>query len=149
MKKTLIYLAMLIWYIGFVALALKSYALFSNAYTIDASLGKLTVLLLLALLLALLKNRYIFTPACQKNLDRIEALVEPKIWQFYRVGFFLFLAMVISLGAWLSRMAEGEYVFLVSVGVIDMALSLALFFSGFVFFKRSPLGLNMHQKRTL
>jgi hypothetical protein len=34
-------------------------------------------------------------------------------------------------------MAARDYAFLVSVGVVDMALSLALFFSGFVFFEKS------------
>ena len=130
-------LAMLVWYIGFIALALKSYALFAEAYTIDSNLYLLVAILLAGLLLSLLKTRYIFVPACRKNLARIEALDQPRIWQFYRVGFFLFLAGVISLGAWLSRMAAGDYAFLVSVGVVDMALSLALFFSGFVFFEKS------------
>ncbi len=135
MKRTLKLLAMIVWYIGFIALSLKSYALFAEAYSIDNTVYKLIALLILGLLLSLLKTKYIFTKACRKNLARIEALAEPKIWQFYRVGFFLFLAGVISLGAWLSRMAAGDYVFLVSVGVVDMALALALFFSGFVFFK--------------
>jgi len=130
-------LAMLVWYIGFIALALKSYALFAEAYTIDSNLYLLVAILLAGLLLSLLKTRYIFAPACRKNLARIEALDQPRIWQFNRVGFFLFLAGVISLGAWLSRMAAGDYAFLVSVGVVDMALSLALFFSGFVFFEKS------------
>ena len=134
MKRTLKLLAMIVWYIGFIALSLKSYALFAEAYTIDNTVYKLIALLMIGLLLSLLKTKYIFTKACRKNLARIEALDDPKIWQFYRVGFFLFLAGVISLGAWLSRMAAGDYNFLVSVGVVDMALALALFFSGFVFF---------------
>jgi hypothetical protein len=133
-KRTLKLLAMIVWYIGFIALSLKSYALFAEAYSIDNTVYKLIALLILGLLLSLLKTKYIFTKACRKNLARIEALDDPKIWQFYRVGFFLFLAGVISLGAWLSRMAVGDYNFLVSVGVVDMALALALFFSGFVFF---------------
>jgi hypothetical protein len=137
MKTTLKILAMLVWYIGFIALALKSYALFAEAYTIDNSVDKLVGLLMLGLGLSLIKTRYIFAPACRKNLARIEALTHPRLWQFYRAGFFLFLAGVISLGAWLSRMAAGDYTFLVSVGVVDMALSLALFFSGFVFLRRA------------
>ena len=145
MKTTLKYLAMLVWYIGFIALSLKSYALFSEAYAIDSNLYKLTGILLLGLLLSLLKTKYIFTKACRKNLSRIEAMEHPKIWQFYRAGFFLFLAIVISLGAWLSRMASGEYTFLVSVGVVDMALALALFFSGFEFIKKSKSFIDPQQ----
>lgn len=135
MKRALKRLAMVVWYVGFIALSLKSYALFAEAYSIDNTVYKLIALLTLGLLLSLLKTKYIFTKACRTNLARIEALEHPKIWQFYRIGFFLFLAIVISLGAWLSRMSSGDYTLLVSVGVVDMALALALFFSGFVFFK--------------
>jgi len=135
-KKTLKNLAMLVWYIGFITLSLKSYKLFNEAYTINNNLTYLIVFLLLGFLLSLLKTKYIFTHSCQKNLQRIEELEKPKIWQFYRVGFFIFLVGVISLGAFLSRMASGDYYFLISVAVVDMALALALFFSGFEFFIR-------------
>ena len=139
MKKTLKTLALLVWYIGFVALSLKSYKLFNEAYTINNNLTYLITFLLLGFLLSLLKTKYIFTHSCQKNLQRIEALKNPKIWQFYRAGFFLFLIGVISLGAFLSRMASGDYYFLVTVGMVDMALALALFFSGFEFFRSSAI----------
>jgi len=128
-EKTLKTLALLVWYIGFVALSLKSYKLFNEAYTINNNLTYLIIFLL-----SLLKTKYIFTHSCQKNLQRIEALENPKIWQFYRTGFFLFLIGVISLGGFLSHEASGNYYFLISVGVVDMALALALFFSGFQFF---------------
>ena len=136
MKKTL---ALLVWYISFIALSLKSYKLFNEAYNINNNLTYLITFLLLGFLLSLLKIKYIFTPSCQKNLQRIEGLENPKIWQFYRVGFFIFLVGVISLGAFLSRMASGDYYFLVTVGVVDMALALALFFSGFEFFRSSAI----------
>ena len=135
MKKTLKTLALLVWYIGFIALSLKSYKLFNEAYTLNHNLTYLITFLILGFLLSLLKTKYIFTHSCQKNLQRIEGLESPKIWQFYRVGFFIFLVGVISLGAFLSRMASGDYYFLVSVAIVDMALALALFFSGFEFFR--------------
>jgi hypothetical protein len=139
MKKTLKTLAMLVWYIGFIALSLKSYKLFAEAYTINNNLTYLLSFLFIAFLLSLLKTKYIFTHSCQKNLKRIEGLEKPKIWQFYRVGFFIFLIGVISLGAFLSRMASGDYYFLISVGIVDIALALALFFSGFEFFRSSAI----------
>ncbi len=135
MKKTLKTLALLVWYIGFIALSLKSYKLFNEAYTINNNLTYLIVFLLLGFILSLLKTKYIFRKSCQRNLERIEQLKNPKIWQFYRVGFFIFLIGVISLGAFLSHQASGNYYFLVSVGMIDMALALALFFSSFEFFR--------------
>ena len=137
MKKTLKTLALLIWYIGVVALSLKSYKLFNEAYTINSNITYLIFFLILGFLLSLLKTKYIFIHSCQKNLQRIEALENPKIWQFYRVGFFIFLIGVILLGASLSHMARGDYYFLLSVGTIDMALALALFFSSFEFFRSS------------
>ena len=139
MKKNLKILAMIVWYIGFIALSIKSYKLFSEAYNINNNLTYLFSFLFIAFLLSLLKTKYIFNHSCQKNLQRIEELKEPKIWQFYRVGFFIFLVGVISLGAFLSRMASGDYYFLVSVAVVDMALALALFFSGFEFFRSSAI----------
>jgi len=137
MKKTLKTLALLVWYIGFMALSLKSYKLFNEAYTLNNNLTYLIIFLILGFLLSLLKTKYIFIKSCQKNLQRIEKLVNPKIWQFYRVGFFIFLVGVISLGAFLSRMASGDYYFLLSVGMVDMALALALLFSSFQFFHYS------------
>jgi hypothetical protein len=137
MKNILKILAMIVWYIGFVALSLKSYKLFAEAYSIDNNFSYLVLFLLIGFLLSLLKTKYIFRKSCQKNLQRIYKLEEPKLWQFYRIGFFIFLLIVISLGAFLSRLASGDYYFLLSVGVIDMALALALFFSGFEFFRRS------------
>ena len=131
MKKTLKTLAMTVWYIGFVVLSLKSYTLFAEAYSIDDNIRYLIFFLLIGLLLSLLKTKYIFLKSCQKNLLRIEALEAPKIWHFYRIRFFLFLIAVILLGAFLSRIASGDYRFLVSIGMVDMALALALFFSGF------------------
>jgi hypothetical protein len=136
MKKTLKLLALLVWYIGFVALSLKSYKLFWEAYSIDNNMLYLVVFLLLGVLLSLLKTKYIFIKSCQKNLERIDALKEPKIWNFYRFRFFLFLVGVISLGAGFSHLASENYLFLLLVGVIDMALALELFFSSFEFFRK-------------
>jgi uncharacterized membrane protein YukC len=140
MKKVLKTLASIVWYIGFIALSFKSYRLFSEAYLIDANVWYIIMFLTIGVLLALVKTKYIFVHSYNRNLARIEALEHPKIWQFYRVGFFIFLAVVISLGAFLSRMASGDYWFLVAVGVVDMALALALLIAGFeycrVFFQK-------------
>lgn len=108
---------------------------FEEAYQIESDPRKMAGLITLGFVLSLLKTKYIFVPACRRNLKRIASLAHPRIWEFYRPGFFLFLITMISLGAWLSRMAAGNYLFLISVDVIDMALSLALLFSGFVFFR--------------
>ena len=137
MKKILKILALVVWYIGFMALSVKSYKLFVEAYSLNDNFTYLLFFLLIGFLLSIIKTRYIFIQSCQKNIQRIELLKNPKIWQFYKIRFFLFLITVISLGKFLSYKASGNYYFLVSVGTLDMALALALFFSGFEFFRYS------------
>ena len=135
MKSVLKLLAMSVWYIGSIALFVKSYKLFKEAYIINSEILYIVTFLLIALVLSLVKIKYIFIKSCRKNLDRIDSLQNPKIWQFYKAGFFVFLVAVISLGAMLSYLAKGDYYFLLIVASIDLALALALFVSGFLFFK--------------
>ena len=80
-----------------------------------------------AAILGSIKARYLFLPSCWKNLARIDALADPKIWQFFRPGFYIFLITMISLGVWLSRWASGEHSSLITVSSIDMTLSVGLF----------------------
>jgi hypothetical protein len=134
MKKILKLLAILVWYIGVVALSIKSYKLFFQAYSINSNITYLALVLLIGVLLSLLKTKYIFIKSCKKNLQRIDSLKNPKIWNFYRFRFILFLIAVILLGTWLSHLASGNYIFLLIVGVVDMALALALLFSSYIFF---------------
>lgn len=138
-KRTLKILAALVWCIGFIALAIKSYRLFIEAYSLDSSFSLLLSMLLIGIVLGLLKTKYIFIKSCKKNILRIEALERPKIWQFYRIQFFIFLASMITLGAFFSSVAHGHYWFLMCVGVVDMALSLALLLSSKVFWKNFSL----------
>ena len=63
------------------------------------------------------------------------ALSEPKIWQFYRTGFLLFLAAMIIIGSTLSRMAHGNYPFLIAMVIVDFSLATALFGSSYVFWQ--------------
>jgi hypothetical protein len=129
MKKILKVMAITVWYIGFIALTLKSLSLFSQAYALESNPLYLISFLALLFILVPIKMRYIFIRSCQNNMERIEKLNEPKLWQFYRMGFFLFLITVILLGAFLSRWATGDYWLLMGVGIFDMALALSLFFS--------------------
>lgn len=96
-------------------------------------------MLCVGMVLGLIKTKYIFIKSCRKNLKRIDELKEPKIWQFYRVRFFIFLASMISLGAYLSSLAHGNYWFLIVVGVVDMALAVALLLSSFTFWSKEKL----------
>lgn len=124
--STLKLLALLTWMTGGVVLFLKGYALFTQALDIrpGASLNYLPFLV--AVTAGGVKARYLFLPSCRRNLTRIDTLPDPKPWQFFRVGFFIFLISMISLGAWLSRWAEGNYAALLTVSSIDLTLSVGL-----------------------
>ena len=135
-KKTLKLLAAFVWYTGFMALVTKATLLFLKAYTLNDNMLLLLSVLLFTSIIIYFKIKYIFSKVCRKNLERIEALTSPKFWEFYRVRFFVFLITMIILGAFLSRMAEGNYWFLISVAAVDMSVGLSLFFSGFIFWKK-------------
>lgn len=139
-KSTLKVLAGVVWYTGFLALLIKSLKLFSEAYALNNDFLTLLSVLVFTFIVVFFKTKYIFIKTCQKNLNRIELLENPKIWEFYRVRFFLFLITMITLGAYLSKVSHGDYWFLMGVGVLDMSVGLSLFFSGFIFF----VGKNAH-----
>ena len=86
-----------------------------------------------------LKIRYIFNPACRRNLDRIASLREPQLWQFFRARFFLFLALMIAAGAMASHGAQGSFPFLIAVATLDFSLAVALLGSSLNFLRPSEI----------
>ena len=48
---------------------------------------------------------------------RIRAIVHPKVWQIFMPWFFVFLTATIMTGTILSRLAYGNYYFLVDVSI--------------------------------
>ena len=97
-KRTLKILAALIWYIGGIILALKARSLLIEATNLRPGLIWPWGALASGLLLGALKARYIFINSCRKNITRINAMREPRIWQFYSPRFFLLLTLMISAG---------------------------------------------------
>lgn len=85
------------------------------------------------LFIGTLKVRFIFLNSCRKNLHRIQQLDNPQWWQFYRPGFFLFLATMILLGSMLSRSAHGDFNWLIGIGTLDISLATALLGSSYLF----------------
>jgi hypothetical protein len=67
---------------------------------------------------------------------RIGVLDQPKIWHFFRPWFFVALIVMILAGATLSRLAHNNYVFLISVGILDLSIAVALLGSSYVFWKQ-------------
>ena len=89
-----------------------------------------------AVLIGGIKAKYLFTKICIKNLNRIDALKKPKLWEFYRVRFFIFLITMIVLGNFISRHAHGNYSMLVTMALIEISLATALLGSSFCFWKK-------------
>ncbi|MCP4141504.1 MAG: hypothetical protein GY755_14675 [Chloroflexi bacterium] len=133
--RTLKILALLIWLIGGVMLVRKASELLLEAHALRSTSPWVWIAIVAGILLGSLKAKYLFRKACKKNLARIDALQEPKFWQFYRPNFFFFLALMIGTGATLSRLAHGNFPFLLGVATLDLSIATALLGSSPVFWQ--------------
>ena len=134
-QRTLRIIAAIIWYTGGFVLLVKGSALIKNAYLIDDGSIWTIMAPMLGIIIGLVKGRFLFGRSCKKNIKRINALIDPRIWQCYRPGMLIFLAIVIPTGAWMSRAASGNFTFLCLVGALDISLACALLSSSMVFWK--------------
>ena len=134
--RTLRVLAALAWLSGGVVLLLKGTSLLMEALRQEP--GDLLPWMagIAGVLLGILKVKFLFNQFCRHNLDRIAALERPKIWQFFRPGFMVFLAAMIVVGAALSRLALDNYPLLIGVIVLDFSLATALLGSSLEFRRR-------------
>jgi hypothetical protein len=135
-RRILKIVASFVWYVGGIVLLLKGYSLLVEADSMRP--GRLVPILAFGggLLIGGMKARFIFVKSCRKNMARIDALRDPKIWLFYRPMFFVFLAAMIATGATLSRLAHGNYPFLIGVATLDFSIATALLASSYVFWKQ-------------
>ena len=131
-------LAAVVWYVGSAVLLLKGCSLLLEASAIQPGLIWPILVILTALFLGSVKARFLFSKSCRKNLARIDALEQPKLWQFFRPGFFGALALMILTGAALSRLADGRYWPLLMVALLDLAIGIALLASSIVFWQTKP-----------
>ena len=137
--RTLNILAAVVWHVGGLVLLLKGGSLLAEADLLAPSRHWPWSAALAALLIGSIKARFLFNPSCRKNLARIAALDHPKIWQFFRPGFFGFLTLMIFAGAALSRLAHGNYGALIAVAVIDLSIATALLGSSYIFWQQKAL----------
>jgi len=137
--RTLSILAAVLWYSGAIVLLIKGTTLLLEAEALQPGRNWTWLTIALGLSIGWLKVKFIFRNSCKKNLTRIALLRDPKIWQFYRPGFLLFLAVMIIIGSSLSRMAHGNYPFLIVMTVVDFSLATALLGSSYVFWQQRPL----------
>jgi len=122
-----------VWLSGAIVLLLKGGSLMAQAMALRPDETWAWLAIPASLLIGGIKTELIFEKACLKNLDRIAQLKQPKIWQAYRPGFYLFLVAMIILGGTLSRVAVGNFVGLMAMTVVDFSLATALLGSGRLF----------------
>lgn len=125
----------MIWYGGGISLLFKGGALIKSAYALDPQSMWTYLAPILGIIIGLLKGRFLFSKSCQKNIKRINALADPRIWQCFRPGTLIFLAVIIPSGAWMSRAAAGNFTFLCLVGALDLSIACALLSSSAIFWK--------------
>jgi hypothetical protein len=135
--RTLKRLAALLWYSGVIILLFKSTALFIQAEQLQPDQLWIWLAVIGGLLLGAIKANYLFKRICIRNLRRIDALPQPQIWHFYRIQFFIFLFLMVTLGGYLSRLAQGDYTLLLVVAAIELSIATALLGSSGCF-RRAP-----------
>jgi len=136
-KRTLIFLAAAIWYIGGVMLFRSGVKLIWNAVQLKPGGPWPWLAVLAGLILGTIQATTIFTRSCRKNLHRINTLENPKIWQFYRPGFFLALMIMITSGVLLNHWSQGYYLPMLGVAALDFALTISLWGSSYVFWTKN------------
>ena len=135
-RRTLYFLAAIVWHIGGIVLLLKAASLLQEANALRPDQNWLWIFVPVGLFFGLLKARFLFSRFCHKNLARIDALEQPQLWQFFRPRFFLMLTVMILVGATMSRLAEGHYRSLIGVATLDLSLAIALLGSGLIFWRQ-------------
>lgn len=132
----LIMMAALVWYTGVIVLSLKSSGLLTRAHDLGIPLEWIVAWIILGILIGVVKSKYLFVRICKSNLNRIKALEKPKLWQFYRKRFFIFLFLMVTMGNILATMAQDHREGLVSLAVLEISIATALGLSSLTFFKR-------------
>ncbi|MGR3293847.1 MAG: hypothetical protein ACUZ8I_05690 [Candidatus Scalindua sp.] len=133
---TLNILAASIWYVGGTVLLIKGSSLLLEAHSLRPGMYWIWIVIAAGLCFGGLKGKFIFSKTCQNNLVRIRSLDQPRVWQIFRPWFFVFLAVMITTGAILSRLAHDNYYFLIGVAILDFSIAIALLSSSYVFWKQ-------------
>jgi hypothetical protein len=134
-KRTLKILAAVVWYVGGIMLVRKAIILLVEAESLRPDAIWPVVAVVVGVAIGAAKAPLLFNKVCRKNLARIDALERPRWWLFFRPLFFLFLALMIAAGVTSSRMAHGNYPFLIGVATLDTTIATALLSSSIVFWR--------------
>jgi hypothetical protein len=125
-KNTLKIVSAFVWLSGATVLLLKGASLFAQAIALKPGEPWSWLAIAAGLLIGGFKAKHLFGRFCRKNLDRIDALGEPQLWQALRPTFYVFLIAMILLGATLSRLAIGSYPGLMAMVILDISIAVAL-----------------------
>ncbi len=136
-SNTLIKLAALVWYTGVVVLMAKSGTLLFEALKGGADQYVILVAAACGIGIGKIKAKYLFYKIGKKNIHRINLLATPKLWQFYRKRFFVFLFIMVTSGKYLSDVAHGENIALIALAVLELSVASALAFSSHCFWDKS------------
>ena len=135
-RRSLKLLAALVWYSGAVVLSFKSSRLLLEAYNIRPEQVWIYLAVVGGLMIGAIKAKYLFKRLCVKNLNRIDAIEQPKFWHFYRMRFFFFLLAMILLGSFVSQLAHGNYTALMMIAIVEVSLATALLGSSTCFWEK-------------
>lgn len=134
---TLKLLAALVWCSGGFVMIIKSTHMLIEAANIEPGQNWIWLTIAGGFLFGVIKARFLFIRLCIKNLRRIDALVQPQLWQFYRTRFFVFLLSMVILGSYISHRAQGDYQMLIAMAFIEISLATALLGSSHCFWKKT------------
>jgi hypothetical protein len=134
-KRSLVILAGVVWYIGAAMLFRSGLELLTQAKELSPDSHWHWLFIILGILLGIFQATTIFSRSCRRNIQRIRELDQPMIWQFFRPGFFLALAGMITAGILLDHFAQGIYFFMLFVAGLDFALTISLLGSSLVFWR--------------
>ena len=119
-------------------LLVKGSSLLAEAYSLNPEQYWPWLAVAVGPVIGSVKGKFIFRKSCLKNLARINALNQPKIWQFFKPWFFAVLAVMIVFGATMARLAhiQHNYYFLIGVAIVDIDIGIALLWSSYMFWKQ-------------
>jgi len=136
-KKTLVILAAIVWYIGGIMLFRSGLELIIQSLELREGILWPSIFISFGIILGIFQALFIFRNSCRKNLLRIGQLEDPRLWQFYRPGFFLALAVMITSGILMDHYSQGHYFYMLAVAAIDFALTISLLGSSYIFWTDS------------
>ncbi len=82
--RTLNILAASVWYVGGIVLLIKGSSLLVEAYSLKPEQYWPWLAIVVGPVIGSIKGKFIFRKSCLKNLARIDALNQPKIWHFFQ-----------------------------------------------------------------